>query len=299
MARVLIVDDEAAVRSVLRRHLVNEFRAEVSEAPDGIAALDYLLHNKCDLVLLDLRMPGLDGVKTLQALRRSPVHIDLPVVLVSGCHDPVRLREALTLGVVSFVTKPISLQLLRERLADVLAVADLPVAEAVAPAPTSPPAVGADPYAERCLAAASVAVRRELEHITGQRVTTVTDRPEAVDAASWTIVTAEFEARRTRWTLALLVPDDSARTVASLGAAALRPAAGGGETEALRWLSMAAIDGVRDAVDVTAADTEPVCLADLATYEQDRAERQGAGERWLAIPTAGVTMRVHLSRQAA
>ncbi len=119
--RILLVDDSAAIRASIRRTLVRECDAEVSEAANGLLALEHLLGNPCDLVLLDLQMPGMDGIKTLQTIRRSPNRNALPVVMLTGTSDEMKVREAVRLGVEAFLLKPIQPETLVRRLAEVLA----------------------------------------------------------------------------------------------------------------------------------------------------------------------------------
>jgi signal transduction histidine kinase len=87
VGRVLLVDDDGASRAVLRG-LLAEFAAEVREARDGAEALTAVAAERPDVVLLDVRMPGLDGPAVLAALRSDAATADLPVVLVSSGDAP-------------------------------------------------------------------------------------------------------------------------------------------------------------------------------------------------------------------
>ena len=83
MGRVMVVDDEPDMRMALRLFL-ERYGHEVTESPDGEQALSLLNGggDGFDLVLLDMRMPGLDGMQTLERLRQT--HKDLPVIMVTG-----------------------------------------------------------------------------------------------------------------------------------------------------------------------------------------------------------------------
>lgn len=118
--RILVVDDDEGVRSSMRRMLIRHFDAEVFEASNGADALEVLMHRDCDLVLLDLQMPGIDGIKTLQAIRRSPQKSGLPVIMLTGIADETRVREALNLNVQGYMVKPVPAAAMVERLSEVL-----------------------------------------------------------------------------------------------------------------------------------------------------------------------------------
>jgi len=104
MATILIVDDEADCRRPLAALLKHE-GYEIVEARDGLEGLQRLSEKKIDLVLLDMLMPGVDGITMLQAVRRNHAHQNLPVLLVTGVHDPELLRKARNIGVQEYIFK--------------------------------------------------------------------------------------------------------------------------------------------------------------------------------------------------
>ncbi len=116
-AEILIVDDEPNVRLVFRTTLETAGYA-VREAEDGQAALDELARSAADLVLLDLRMPGMDGMETLRNLRDAGVQV--PVVIVTAHGNIPHAVEALKLGAIDFLTKPLSPDSLRKTVVEVL-----------------------------------------------------------------------------------------------------------------------------------------------------------------------------------
>jgi CheY-like chemotaxis protein len=87
--RVLVIDDEPLVRSHLRR-LLTQHGFTVEDAADGVSGLEAIYRTRPDVVLLDMMMPGLDGVDVVQRLRETAV--DVPVVLCSGNLDALRER---------------------------------------------------------------------------------------------------------------------------------------------------------------------------------------------------------------
>ncbi len=116
--RILIVDDEPNVRLVFRTALAT-LGAEITVAEDGESALDRLERQSFDLVLLDLKMPHVDGMETLRRLRERGD--DTPVVIVTAHGDVPHAVEAMKLGAIDFLSKPLAPPMLRGVAAEVLA----------------------------------------------------------------------------------------------------------------------------------------------------------------------------------
>jgi two-component system chemotaxis response regulator CheY len=104
MASILIVDDEADCRRPLAALLKHE-GYEITEARDGLEGLQRLNEKRHDLILLDMIMPGCDGITMLQAVRRRPEFAQLPVLLVTGYHEPELLTKARQIGVQEYIFK--------------------------------------------------------------------------------------------------------------------------------------------------------------------------------------------------
>jgi DNA-binding response OmpR family regulator len=102
--RVLVVDDEASIRDIVRRYLEAD-GFEVTEAADGEGALAGAARTRPDLVVLDLMMPGLDG---LEVLRRLRAESDVYVILLTAKADEVDLLVGLSVGADDYLTKPFS-----------------------------------------------------------------------------------------------------------------------------------------------------------------------------------------------
>jgi excisionase family DNA binding protein len=101
--RVLVVDDEPGVRELLTRTLaLAEYDVEVSA--DGRNALDRMRQESYDLLIADLRMPGLDGFTVIREARRRQA--DLPVIIITGHSSESAAIEAVNLGVSGYLTKP-------------------------------------------------------------------------------------------------------------------------------------------------------------------------------------------------
>jgi DNA-binding NtrC family response regulator len=116
MKTILIVDDEPASRYALRRALESRYR--IVEADSASAARPLLLSDKPDLLLLDVVLPGEDGLAFLKWLRQEG-H-DLPVLMVSALDTAKTAVEALQLGAADYLVKGFELEELRQRVANLL-----------------------------------------------------------------------------------------------------------------------------------------------------------------------------------
>jgi DNA-binding response OmpR family regulator/CheY-specific phosphatase CheX len=117
--KVLICDDDSATRFALKRVLLR-FDCSVVEAADGMAALDILCRTPVAFVMLDIHMPVLSGVEVLQAIRSSPQHANLPVVVISAVTDQLTVAELIRLGVDDFLTKPLKAEKVAARITSMI-----------------------------------------------------------------------------------------------------------------------------------------------------------------------------------
>jgi CheY-like chemotaxis protein len=117
---VLIVDDDRSTRYLITRTLNKRFACEVTEAGDGRQGLEALGQSRCDLAILDVQMPVMDGLETLRTLRKSPDFASLPVVMLTGERDETIIREILELGVLEYLAKPLNMARLNDRLRRIL-----------------------------------------------------------------------------------------------------------------------------------------------------------------------------------
>src|SRR5215470_9767635 len=101
--RVLVVDDEASIRDLLAKTLaLAEY--EVDVAPDGRSALERMRMYPYDLLIADLKMPGMDGLTVIREAKRYKS--DLPVIIITGFSTESSAIEAVNLGVAGYLTKP-------------------------------------------------------------------------------------------------------------------------------------------------------------------------------------------------
>ena len=104
--RILVVDDEQAVRDLLAKTLTMA-DYDVDSAPDGASAIARLRPVEYDLLITDLKMPGMDGLSVIREARRTAP--DLPVIIITGYSTEASAIEAINLGVAGYLTKPFRL----------------------------------------------------------------------------------------------------------------------------------------------------------------------------------------------
>jgi excisionase family DNA binding protein len=101
--RILVVDDEASIRDLLSKTLaLAEYDVDI--APDGRSALERLRLYPYDLLIADLKMPGMDGLSVIREAKR--LKGDLPVIIITGYSTEASAIEAVNLGVAGYLTKP-------------------------------------------------------------------------------------------------------------------------------------------------------------------------------------------------
>jgi CheY-like chemotaxis protein len=104
--RVLIVDDEERIREVVRICLVKLAQWETLMAASGIEAIQVATTAQPDAILLDVSMPGMNGIETLQQLRANPQTQGIPVIFLTAKVQPSEQLQYQELGVVGLIVKP-------------------------------------------------------------------------------------------------------------------------------------------------------------------------------------------------
>jgi len=104
--RVLVVDDEQAVRDLMAKYLATA-DYDVDTVPDGPTALERLRSNDYDLMITDLKMPGMDGLSVIRETRRE---FDLPIIIITAYSTEASAIEAINLGVSGYLTKPFRME---------------------------------------------------------------------------------------------------------------------------------------------------------------------------------------------
>ena len=105
--RILILDDDPNTLEILRRWLAREGYATVS-SDNGRAALEVLGKGPVDVIVLDVMMPGMDGLQVCEKLRENPNWRSIPVVLLTAKDDIETRSRGMVLGVSEYLTKPVN-----------------------------------------------------------------------------------------------------------------------------------------------------------------------------------------------
>ncbi|MGD0060871.1 MAG: response regulator [Verrucomicrobiia bacterium] len=124
-ARILVVDDESAIREY-ETALLSELGHEVLVAADGAEALELARTKQPHLVLLDIMMPELSGIEVCRQLRADPRTRDIRVIVVSAVDAKRALEESIIAGADDFLAKPIHALELMVRVRSILRVRNIP-----------------------------------------------------------------------------------------------------------------------------------------------------------------------------
>lgn len=117
--KIIIVDDDTVVRKLLEAFLTKE-GYQVSVACDGEEGLGRIREAKPDAVILDVKMPKMDGYEVLAALKRDETVKDIPVIMVSSMEMEGDIQKGMSLGAAHYLTKPVQNDALLECIKAVL-----------------------------------------------------------------------------------------------------------------------------------------------------------------------------------
>jgi len=117
--KILVVDDELNNQRILT-YTLNKAGYESTAIGDGDNTLNWLQANTPDLAILDVSMPGMDGITLLQHIRAMPKFSSLPVVILTGSGDDDERVRAESFGIQGFLTKPASSKTVLETVSNLL-----------------------------------------------------------------------------------------------------------------------------------------------------------------------------------
>ncbi len=118
--KVLVVDDFATMRRIVKNILKDIGFVNITEAEDGSVALKALQASAVDLIICDWNMPNMSGLELLQAVRADPALKAIPFVMVTAEAQKTRVVEAVQAGVSNYIVKPFTADAVKEKLKKVL-----------------------------------------------------------------------------------------------------------------------------------------------------------------------------------
>ncbi len=117
--QVLVVDDEPDLRELIEYNLTQSGHA-VSSAGDGITAIELALSTVPDVIVLDVMMPGLNGIEVAKRLRNQTETASIPIIMLTAKAEEIHELEGLDAGADDYITKPFAIEELRARLAGLI-----------------------------------------------------------------------------------------------------------------------------------------------------------------------------------
>ena len=113
--RILIVDDEEGLLALLRQAL-EERGCEVVTVTNAIDAGIEIFGNLPSLILMDIKMPGIDGFQACEAIKKNPKTKDVPIVVISALADESNISRAKKIGIADYFVKPIDIEKLIDKV---------------------------------------------------------------------------------------------------------------------------------------------------------------------------------------
>lgn len=111
--KILIVDDEVHIRDSLNEHLSLRLECEIVEATNGYEAIERLENNNIDLILLDIKMPGISGMEVIQ--KAKEISRDIAIIVITKLDSSKFADEIKRLG-ADYIPKPFSLKIIRSEV---------------------------------------------------------------------------------------------------------------------------------------------------------------------------------------
>ena len=120
MKTVMVVDDSRIMRNIVKNTFEKlKISVYFLEAEDGIKAMQVILNNKVDLVLLDWNMPNLSGIEFLRHVRSMEKYRDIPIIMVTSEASKLNVVEAVKAGATAYITKPFSEKKFMEKISQI------------------------------------------------------------------------------------------------------------------------------------------------------------------------------------
>jgi CheY-like chemotaxis protein len=122
MKKILIVDDEKEMVNTIRRALSSVKDVVIDAAYDGLTAVQKFTEFKPDLILLDMRMPGMDGHEVCTTIRKDPAGREVKIIMISGAMDMDAVEKVARAGANDFLAKPFRNEFLQLKVERILGI---------------------------------------------------------------------------------------------------------------------------------------------------------------------------------
>jgi len=119
--KILVVDDFAAMRSIIKNALNTIGYKNLEEANDGKAALEKLKAGSFDFLVTDWNMPNMNGLELIQAIRADAKLAKLPVLMITTLGEPAKMVPAIKAGLNAYIKKPYALDELKAKIDQIFA----------------------------------------------------------------------------------------------------------------------------------------------------------------------------------
>ncbi len=120
MSNIMVVEDSPTMRQLITFTLRRLSECNVVEAVNGMDALNKLSTDTFDLILADINMPVMDGLKLIGLIRTDPKHKHIPIIIITTEGAEEDRKKAMAIGANAYLTKPIQTHLLLERVSELL-----------------------------------------------------------------------------------------------------------------------------------------------------------------------------------
>ncbi len=114
--QILVVDDFATMRRIIKNILRQIEFANIEEADDGRAAVSVLERMKIDFVITDWNMPNMSGLELIQAIRASDKWKEIPILMVTAEAQKENIIDAAKAGVTNYIVKPFTVETMQEKI---------------------------------------------------------------------------------------------------------------------------------------------------------------------------------------
>ncbi|HCJ67411.1 MAG TPA: hypothetical protein DHV62_08855 [Elusimicrobia bacterium] len=115
MKKILVIDDDLNIQEMLES-VLSELGYEVDVASDGGQALQRVNQDKPDLIIMDIRLPDIDGISLCREIRQLKETSKIPIFMLTALSDLTTYHDAKLFGAVDYIVKPFDLDLLREKI---------------------------------------------------------------------------------------------------------------------------------------------------------------------------------------